>query len=89
MDTLRGEEGPSQWQLSETFFGTFFSDSEMPLVISTKVTKGTGPVRRLGKIEHGTSCLTGSHRDTQTGCKSTGEKGAIDTMAMACTHTEE
>ena len=27
----------------------------MPLVNYTKVTKGTGPVRRLGKIEHGTS----------------------------------
>ena len=54
MDTLRGEKGPSQWQLGETFFGTFFGDSEMPLVNYTKVTKGTGPVRRLGKIEHGT-----------------------------------
>ena len=26
----------------------------VPLAIYTKVTKGTGPVRRLGKIEHGT-----------------------------------
>lgn len=52
MDTLRGEEGPSQWQLSETFFGTFFGDSEMPLAETVSHPAGTGPMKRLGKIEH-------------------------------------
>ena len=33
----------------------FLGDPDISLAIYTKVTKGTGPVRRLGKIEHGTS----------------------------------
>ena len=50
---------------TEDLYMKFFGDSEMPLVIYTKVTKGTGPVRRLGKIEHGTSGIIVFCADTR------------------------
>ena len=47
-----GKEVPANGSSLRPFLG----DPDISLAIHTKVTKGTGPVRRLGKIEHGTFC---------------------------------
>ena len=46
-----GKEVPAKGSSLRPFLG----DPDISLAIHTKGTKGTGPVRRLGKIEHGTS----------------------------------